>query len=67
MMRRLMTVVVTTMLAEKLLTATAEARGDSGRVGGFGGGHMSGLGGGATSVPSEAIASAASVGPRRPR
>lgn len=46
-MRRLMTALVTTLLATSLLAATAEARGGGGHMGGFGGGHMGGFGGGA--------------------
>ncbi|OSI76557.1 hypothetical protein [Bradyrhizobium canariense] len=44
-MKRLLTMLVTTTLAASLLTATAEARGGAGHMGGFGGGHMRGFGG----------------------
>jgi hypothetical protein len=44
-MRRIMTMLVTTMLAASLLAATAEARGGGGQVGGFGGAHVGAFGG----------------------
>ncbi|MCK1480593.1 putative membrane protein [Bradyrhizobium sp. GM0.4] len=45
-MKRLMTALVTTLLATSLLAVTAEARGGGGHMSGFGGGHMGGFGGG---------------------